>query len=210
MLTVSLDPVSVTQGEPILVSLAVHTECVYGQVQIEVFSAGLPNPVNVLGFGTTPDRTGKDQLATRIDTQSLKVGVYELGLIRLHSPTGKCEIPQVDFISRGDFSRQLFEIRPTTDAPRSSAQLLTIVQNLEREIDNGFLEALDVRRDPGSAADEFTVLVFVRDIMVSLRMRFDRFEIVPTNSGLDAEDAFRFVNEFLRTRNVDASGVFIR
>ena len=199
-LTVSLDPVSVTPGEPILISLAVQSECVYDQIQIEIFSAGVANPVNVLGFGVAPDRVGGRQLTTNIDTESLKVGVYEVALVRLHSPREECENPQVDLMSRRDFSRQLFEVRPKAVGPKSSDELLSSVQTLEREIEDRFLQPLDVRQDQTSATDEFTVLVFVRDILVSLRMRFDHFEIVPTNSGLDAEDAVRFVNEFLLNR----------
>src|SRR5207249_2749573 len=79
------------------------------------------------------------------------------------------------------------------------------VVQLEQEKARRFAAVLDVRDDRSSPGEEFTVLVFVRDILVGVAMRFDRFEIVLTNTGLDTEDAVRFVNTFLQKRT--ATGI---
>ena len=197
---ISLSQYSVVQGELIAVRLTIHTEAEYGQVQIEIVTAGVANPVNKLGFGTTPKRAKAGEIEADIDTQHLGVGIYEIGLVRLHSPTVQSAVPQLDFVPRRDFSRQVFDVRASTDAPRTQPELLAHVVNLEEEIEQKFAQPISLPADASSPIQECTVLVFLRDILVGVGMRFDHFELVPTNSGLEGDDAYRFVNTFLRSK----------
>jgi hypothetical protein len=202
MSAISLSRSSVLKGEPITLRLTFRPEVEYGQMQVEVFTAGVANPSNALGFGTVPQHPVDGQVAVDIDTQHLRVGVYEIGLVRLHSPTASSAAPQLDFVSGRDFPRQVFEVREPADSPRTPEQLLTHVVHLEQEHTRRFTAVVDVREDRSSPGEEFAGLVFVRDILVGVGMRFDHFEIVPTNTGLDTEDAVRFVNTFLQERTV--------
>jgi hypothetical protein len=206
MPAISLSKSSVTKGDRIGLLLLFRPDVAYEQMQVEVFTAGVANPSNALGFGTVPQRPADDQLAVEIDTQHLQVGVYEIGLVRLHSPTVPNATPQIDFVSGRDFTRQIFEVREPADSPRAHAQLLAHVVQLEQEHARSLAAVVDVRVDQSSPGEEFAALVFVRDILVGVGMRFDHFEIVPTHSGLDTEDAVRFVNTFLQERTATGIG----
>ena len=197
---ISLSQTSVLQGEPIALRFIARPAVEYGQMQVEVFTAAVANPSSALGFGTVPSHPTQDELEVNIVTRDLKIGTYEIGLIRLHSPIDPGAAPQIDFVSGRDFPRQLFEVRAPTDSARTSDQLLTHVAQFEEGFRKRFATPIDVRNDPVSPGEEFSVLVFVRDILIGVAMRFDHFEIVPTNTGLDTEDAVRFVNDFLRVR----------
>src|SRR5436309_16129394 len=109
MPAISLSSSSVVQGERIVLRLAPCPAVAYGQMQVEVFTAGVANPSSALGFGTVPQHPAEDQLAVDIDTQHLRAGVYEIGLVRLHSPTVSNATSQIDFVSGRDFTRQVFE-----------------------------------------------------------------------------------------------------
>jgi len=169
-------------------------------MQVEIVTTRVANPSSALGFGTVPSHPTDDDLQVDIATRDLKVGIYEIGLIRLHSPAEKDADPQLDFVAGRDFPRQLFEVRGANDPPKTADQLLEEVTQFERTLWKSFITPVDVRGDPTLEGEEFSVLVFVRDILIGVGMRFDHFEIVPTNSGLDTEDAVRFVNAFLQDR----------
>jgi hypothetical protein len=200
MLGISLSRCSVPQGEPITLRLQFRPGTEYGQVQIEVITAGVANPGTALGFGKVPRHPTDAETEVDIDTRHLRVGLYEVELVRFHSPTVSGPIAQLDFLSGRDFPRQVFEVRPTDDAGRTADELLQYVLHLEEEHQRSFATPIDLREDASSPGEEFAALVFVRDILVGIGMRFDHFEIVPTNSGLDTEDAVRFVNAFLCDR----------
>lgn len=201
---ISLNSSSVVKGERIVLRLMFRPDVEYGQMQVEVLTAGEANPSNALGFGTVPQHPADGELAVDIDTQHLRAGIYEIGLVRLHSPTAPTATPQLDFVSGRDFTRQIFEVRELPDSPRTPEQLLTHVVQLEQEHTRRFATAVDVREDRSSPGEAFVALVFVRDILVGVGMQFDHFAIVPTNTGLDTEDAVRFVNTFLQERTATA------
>lgn len=202
MPAIALNSSSVVKGERIVLRLMFRPDVEYGQMQVEVFTAGEANPSNALGFGTVPQHPVDGELAVDIDTQHFRAGIYEIGLVRLHSPTAPTATPHFDFVSGRDFPRQVFEVREPADSPRTPEQLLTHVVQLEQEHTRRFTAVVDVREDRSSPGEEFAGLVFVRDILVGVGMRFDHFEIVPTNTGLDTEDAVRFVNAVLQERTV--------
>ena len=199
MLPISLSQYSVTRNELITLRLGAAPETPYNQLQIEIITAGVGNPASRLGFGTTPRRPSANELEVDIDTQQLPPGLYEIGLARLHSPTVESAPAQIDFVPNRDFARQVFEIRASpSDEPRTGVELRAQVEWLEAELERKFADPITLA-GAQSSSEEFTVLVFVKDLLVGVGMRFDHFEVVPTNSGLDGEDAFRFVNSFLQT-----------
>jgi hypothetical protein len=102
--------------------ITVRPAIVYGQMQVEVFTAAVTNPSSALGFGTVPSSPAQDELEVNIATKDLRVGVYEIGLIRLHSPTDPAQhhrlTSSLDATSPGDYSK--FEDLPTRRGHRIS------------------------------------------------------------------------------------------
>jgi hypothetical protein len=177
MLAISLNQHSVVRGELIALRVQGATDTKYGQVQIEIVTAGVANPVNKLGFGNNPERFGPDEIGTNIDTKHLELGLYEVALIRMHSPSETNVAPQVDFLTRRDFARQVFEVRDQNSSSRNSAELLTAVMALETEIEQNFRRPVSITADD-TQNDTYAVLVFLRDVLVGVAMRFDHFELI--------------------------------
>lgn len=174
----------------------------YRQLQVEVFDVGVPNPSPRLGFGTTPTRLEDHAAQAEIDSQHLPLGTYEIRLIRLHDPIDSSLAPQVDFMPRKDFKRQLFEVVASPESQRTASDLLAEVQQREAELERRFLSPVDIRKPESSNASEYCVFVFIRDMLIGTAIRFRHFELMPTQSGLDSRDPLDFVNWFLRERTL--------
>src|SRR5712664_565905 len=122
MPAISLSSSSVVKGERIALRLALAPDVDYGQMQVQVFTAGEANPSNALGFGTIPQHPADGELAVDIDTQHLRAGIYEIGLVRLHSPTAPTATRNSTWCqavtSRVKYSR--FANQPTRQEPLSN------------------------------------------------------------------------------------------
>jgi len=194
---ISVSAASAIKGERIRLRATIPNAAAYDQIQIEVVTAGVANPLNALGFGTAPTRLPNDDVETEIDTQHLDHGLYEIGLVRLHSTSVETFPSQLDCVPGRDFPRQPFEVRHATDPARTPDELLAVVAEMEAEIRRRFLEPIDLRVEDSTEYEEFTALCFVRDVLVGTAMRFDHFELVPTSGGLAQKDTVGFVNAFL-------------
>lgn len=202
MIEVELADSYVIKGRMLSVRVLHPQVLKYGQLQVEVFDVGVSNPIARLGFGTVPTAVSEHVAQVEINSEHLSPGVYEIGLIRLHSSSDSDLAPQLDFISGRDFARKLFEVGYSIDSRRTAELLLTSVQQCEAELEREFLTSVDIRAAKTSETLDCFVLVFVRDMLVGTRMRFKHFEILPTKSGLDSRDALDFVNHFLRERTL--------
>lgn len=200
MVDVTLQKVSATKGDPIPVRIVLSKGTEYRQIQIEVFDVAVRNPTPKLGFGTTPKQIGTDTFEVIIDSKHLELGLYEIRLVRFHD-TENPEVPaQLDFLPTRDHERKIFEIIPAIQHPRTVAEILTDVERRESELEQMFLAPVDARSVKDGPADEYCVFVFIKNLLLGTRIRFEQFEVVPTGSGLDAKDHLDFVNDFLRTR----------
>jgi len=191
---------SVIRGTPILVEIISDKVGEYGQVQLEIFDVAVRNPNSKLGFGASPVSVGPDRVTVTIDSGHLPFGLYEVRLVRFHSTTDPMSPQHIDFMSGRDFERQVFEVIPAGQRSRGPSEILEHIIGLESELEQQFLEPVDARSSVDSPAEEFCVFVFIENLLVGTRIRFDRFEIVPTGRGLDGLDSLNFVNEFLRTQ----------
>ncbi|MBK8760464.1 MAG: hypothetical protein IPM03_08525 [Sulfuritalea sp.] len=200
MIHLHLANASVVQGAQIPVEIVSDVGKAYAQVQLEIFDAGVRNPTSKLGFGAPSVHPGPHRLAVSINTVHLPFGLYEIGLVRLHGALNPASPPQIDFVPGRDFGRQVFEVTPAGQVVRSQAELLEHIMIQESELENQFLAPVDVRAKKDLPAEEYCVFVFIESLLVGTRIRFDRFEILPTGGGLDGQDSLHFVNEFLRTR----------
>lgn len=202
MIEVELTESYVVKGNRLSIRV-LHPEVFeYRQLQVEVFDVGVANPSPRLSFGTAPTRLEDYAAQVAIDSQHLPLGTYEIRLIRLHDPINLSLAPQVDFMPRKDFKRQLFEVVASPESQRAASVLLTEVQQQEAELERIFLSSVDIRKHESSDASEYCVFVFVRDVLIGTAIRFRNFELVPTQSGLDSKDSLEFVNWFLRERTL--------
>ena len=198
MLKIEFDIVCAKGGEllPLLVSHPRILE--YQQIQVEIFDAAVLCPTPKLGFGTSINIVGTESTEVRIDTGHLQAGIYEIGLIRFHTPADPSSPEQMDFMPSQHGGRQVFKVLSEGERPMGKHDLLEAIEVQEREIEERFLEPIDARSATSDPENEYCVFVFIKELLVGTRIRFPNFEIIPTLSGLDSTDTFEFVNHFLR------------
>ena len=172
----------------------------YAQLQVEVFDCGAPNSSSKLGFGTTPKRTAKEELAVNIDTGHLAIGVYEIRLIRLHDGGEANEKSHLDLVAVKDYPRTFFEVVDSLEDSRPLDVIREEVTQLEQEVERRFLEPIDIRNDVSVPGALYTAFVFIKDVLIGSRIRLEHSELVPTNDGIGAQDSHEFVNAFLEQR----------
>ncbi len=196
MATVKLASSSVVQGDKVDLMLR-HERCTdYAQLQVEVFDCGVLNPSSKLGIGTTPAKVGESAVTVSIDTRHLAVGVYEVKLVRLHDGDKENPKPNVDLVSGSSYPRVFFEVVATPKEFKSLESIEEEVIRLEKEIEQRFLEPVDVRDDASQPGTLYTTFVFVRDVLIGTPIRLGQLALVPTNDGLGARDLHEFVNQF--------------
>lgn len=200
MITVSLDKASTIKGERISVRIIACQGDDYEQLQLEVYEIGVLNPESKLGMGTTPRRPERHVHEVDIDTTNLPEGLFEIRLVRFHTPRVSGVPAEIDFLPVRDFDRQVFVIQGSGDQPLTLETPLSAAERLESEIEQRFISPRDIRVDAKLPAIEYCVLVFVKDLLIGTRIRFDHFEIVPSGSGLERRDSYDFINGFLQAK----------
>lgn len=198
MLKVTFDKVTAASGE-VLPLRVFHSDIRnYEQVQMEIYNVAVLNPMPRLSFGVPINFVAENTIEAGIDTKFLTPGDYEIFLIRFHTPKIPGIPQELDFVPSQHVGRLVMRILVPDEQPQSAFQLLSGIQVREGVIENRFLEVVDVRGNPEVSGNEYCVFIFVRDLLVGTRIRFPNFEIIPTQSGLDGNDAFAFINRFLR------------
>lgn len=200
MIEIDLASSFVVKDDQLPVRIAHPQVLAFSQIQIEIFDAGVSNPSPQLGFGAAPDRCGDNLVQALIDARHLKLGVYEIRLIRFHTPTREGVDQQLDFVPLRDFARVIFEVVAQGSEGRSAAALLATVTQSETALEQEFLRPVEVGDPTVPTKAEVTALVFVRDVLIGTAVRFRNFELIPTGSGLDSKDSLEFVNTFLKER----------
>lgn len=170
----------------------------FSQIQIDIFDAGASNPSPQLSFGTAPNIRGDNLVQVLIDARHLKPGVYEIRLVRFHTPSRRGVDQQLDFVPLRDFPRVIFEVVAQEGEGRLATALLAAVTQSETALEQEFLRPVEVGDPTVPIKAEVTALVFVRDVLIGTAVRFRNFELLPTGSGLDSKDSLEFVNTFLK------------
>lgn len=192
-------PHSIARGDSFVVGVEEGLVDGYGQIQVELFKVDTENPRPAMGTGTRVILSENGAASVPFSSADLGLGTYEVGLVRLHEPQ-RAEIPPtLDFIPGRDFPRAVFEVRDPSAPHHSSDQILDRLLAWERAWHERFHSPRDIRQNRLEPGDQVSALVFVKDMLVGVGMRFDSFEVIPTGKGLDSEDALRFVNSFLST-----------
>lgn len=172
------------------------------QVQVQIQRVAVLNRQFAM---STEAVINQDRSATvLIDTSSMQPGYYELVAARAvtNSALDVPVEPKVHQVwqPRLPKERVIFEI---TQNPRAvtSAGLLQEVSAIEAQLDMDFLKPVEAVSGLAKPAQRhFTAFVFVRGMLIGTHMRFPHFELVPTHSGIDTNDAQRSVNKFLKER----------
>ncbi len=197
MFKVTIENVSVRKGDPIPVRVVSDKGGNYGQLQMEVYEAGVRNPRHKLGFGRKPKRISRNTFEVTIDSQKLDVGLYEIKLVRFHDPKESGNPPQLDFRPEEDYSRKVFEVISPNGSTRGQQEILNDVQKREARLEQSFIAPVDVRDSTDAPKEYYSVYTFVKDVLVSRKVKLQGLELLPTGTGLDRLDHLRFVNSFL-------------
>ena len=123
-------------------------------------------------------------------------------LVGFHGTEFNKEIQPKYFYGGRDFERTIFEVRRAGDTVHSEEEVRSIVAESEKRIEEEFWTGLDIS-EGSDTSKAFLVLVFVVGVLITVRVRFDRWEVFP-HRGLDKKNQVEFVNEFLKTYSVPA------
>ncbi|MDI9875049.1 hypothetical protein [Flectobacillus rivi] len=191
---ISLNKTSSVKGETVTMTLKHADIDHYEQVQVEIFDTKEPNPTSKLGFGTSPKQVADGYYEVVFNTNDLALGIYEIRHILLH--TGKHKLDDKLFFNAGsDFNRTFFEVISANDKVKTSSEIKNEVINFEIENQIKFTEGIDISK---TFKNSFTVFILVKRLLIGARYRFDKFEIIPLNRGLDTLDELCFTNSFLK------------
>lgn len=170
------------------------------QVEIQIQRVAVLNRQFAMGTGAV---INQDRSATvLIDTSSMQPGYYELVAARAVSASDVLVEPTVHQVWKphSPNERVIFEVTQSSRAA-TSADLLKEVSAVEAQLEVDFLKPVEAVVGLAQPAHRyFTAFIFVRGMLIGTHMRFPHFEIVPTQSGIDTNDALRLVNKFLKER----------
>lgn len=194
----SITTTSIVKGQTATINLIENAIVTFQQVQVEIYDAGTPNPKSKLGFGTTAIENVDGSHDVRFDTTNLSTGIYEIKLIRLHTPINIDHKPEIiDYISNRDFQRIFFEVVNINDSEKTQDFLKDIVLKFEQTHDRNFHSGIVI---PGSGIKiPFSVFVLVKGLKLGHSYKLDRLEVVPLTQGLDTLDELNITNWFLKT-----------
>lgn len=193
---ISIGRTNILRGEIQKLFLVNDQVCNYSQVQVEVFNTGVPNPKSVLGFGTNPEKIEPNKYFVSFNTSTFNEGIYEIKLLRLHTPIIEGFDEQKDYHGGKDFNRIFFKVTQTDEAPIKESELMNFVIEKEKENEKQFLSEINISKSENP--DEYTAFVLVKGLKTGIRYRLNNIEVFPLNKGLDSVDTFSIANHFLK------------
>lgn len=189
---------SFIKGEVIEVHISHNELSKFDQVQLEIFDTCVLNPKSVIGFGTTPEKVDDKFHKVKFKTDSLKEGIFEIKLMRLHTPKTDLEYDEntcKDFIGGKDFNRIFFQIDSAGSAERTLNELSSIVIDEEKEIEKKFNSGIVLST---KNANPYSVFALIKGLKTGVQYRFNKFEILPLSIGLNKTDELAATNFFLK------------
>jgi hypothetical protein len=187
-----------SNGEEVEVVLTSDEINNFEQVQLEIIKPGLLNPKSVLGLGTTPESTGGKSFSVKFKTNSLIEDVYEIVLVRLHTPkkdSHYAENTQIDFLSGKEFNRLFFQVSNTSSREVTNESLTELILKTESNIEEKFNSGIVLSSDK---SNNYSVFALIKGLKIGVRYRFEQFEIIPLNFGLEKIDELDAINFFLK------------
>ena len=197
MFKVSVEEISLFQSDNLKVFIEHDSIEDYDNIQITLFDVAVKNPTFKFSTGSKPKKIKDNLYELSINISSLIFGLYEIKSIKLHNQETSSE---VNLISMRDFDRILLEITPTIQNKNSSQEILNIVTKSELFYKKEFLKPIDIRIDKSKEVNTYGAFVFIRNMLIRSKVRFDNYDLLPTQKGLDKEHHLKFVNDFLADR----------
>lgn len=197
---VELNKTSFINNELALITVECEDIENFSQIQIEIFDVATKNPASKLGFGNIPIKVSKNTYQVSFDTKLLSFGMYEIKFVIFHTLK---DIEFSDnrkvFVSGEDFNRLFFEVIRENELAKTNQEIEKVILNKKEKNEDYFLSGIDIRTATNEQENNFAVFVFVKGLLTGIKSRLDRFEIFPFE-GLDRNDYFVLVNEFLKSR----------
>ena len=202
---ITIERTNILRGEIQKVFLDNELISDYEQVQIEVFNTGVSNPESVLGFGTKPEKIKPNIYFVTFNTSSLSEGIYEIKLLRLHTPKTEGLAEQKDYHADKDFSRIFFKVSLEEEVIPES-ELNDFVIKKEKEQEKKFFSEVNISK--AENPNKFRAFVLLKGLKTGIRYRLENIEIFPLNVGLDSVDTINITNYFLK--NYTNTGSFFK
>jgi len=197
---VTLVSSSIAKGKQVTIQVQHERIFEFSKLQVDIVTTSELNPKSVVSKGTEPDPTGENSATISVDTVSLACGIYEVLIVQFHTAVKEGEAERIRFVAGRDFDRALFEVIEPEGEGRTTDELMADVIAREAEIEKQFSAPIEISSGGPAESIEAGVLVFVRNLLIGTRIRFENFEVLPTFTGLDSQDELNFVNAHLRDR----------
>lgn len=198
--TLTIDKPIVVSSEKVLVTIASESIKNYSQFQIDVFSCGVDNPAMVWASGAPMDDANSNVACITIDSAQLPAGVFEVKVVTFHTPRIAGTTPDhLQIVSGTDFPRVFLEVFPIGAVVQKGHDLAAMIKSKEDEREAHFLDGISAIGTPPEQNKRYCVFTLLVGVLVTSRLRFDRWEVVPFH-GLDAHDSFAIAHDFLATR----------
>lgn len=196
---VILDNISIEKGQKGKIHIISKLIEPYDQAQIDIFDTGKLNPTSKLGFSSKPIKRIGDAYIVEFDTENLECGIYEIKIVRLHTPKSKStEKKRIDFVGGENFQRVFFEVSIKKNERIIEKDLKNLTFKIEHENEKHFYSGIDISKSGN--VENYAVFVLIKGLKIGLRYRLDKFEILPTDKGLDSIDKLNYTNDFLKYR----------
>ncbi len=170
---------------------------------LHIISAAVANPKLSGGISTTIKKNLQGLYELELPVTNLQEGYYEVSGFRLQSKAADApSAKDVEWLPQSFEERCFFRIS-NVGGQEPAAQIKAEIKDKLDLIENQFLEPVYLEpSSKGEAIHSYTAFVFVRGVLVSTRIRFPSYEIVPFKNGLDSKDTLERVNDFLSTCTV--------
>jgi len=199
MLKVSVKEISLFQNDNLTVLIEYNKMEDYKNIQITLFDVAVQNPTFKFSTSKKPKKVQNNLYELSINIPSLLFGLYKIKSIRFYNEdTSK----KVNFISGINFKRILLEIIPIAQNKKSSQIILDEVTKSELFYKEKFLKPIDIRIDKSKKANTYGSFVFIKNMLITSKVRFDKYDLLPTQKRLDKEYYLKFVNNFLTDRTI--------
>ncbi|TDY23570.1 hypothetical protein B0G81_3951 [Paraburkholderia sp. BL6665CI2N2] len=193
-----IDQPCVTKGNVVRIRVDFPENVSSDNIQIHLWKVGVLNPQWCLTTGATRVPGDHPSFEASIDTsQFLDFGFFELVSVVSGQHLPADSVTEA-FHAGHNFARAVFQISDAPASLRSQFDVLQALEKAEQKLMADFLSPVDARSSRENEALSFSVFLFVKGLLITTRMRFDRFEIVPTGGGIDSRNAVDFINAYFR------------
>lgn len=200
MYKLSLSKVCLCPNEDLLITVETDSsETQIDYIQIDIIKICVTNPKLIFSTSTNVITKPRNQIGEFI----VKLNSFSPGYYEIKRVTGRklnSNVPEFNSISGNGYKRSVFKVLNPIEECISEKVLLDDISSLEQLIEDDFNKPIKVKPGIKDKNDIYTFFVFIKNILISSKIRFDNFEILPLTEKLGNKNEVNFVNEFLRTK----------